>query len=164
MRKESPKEILKEKILAIDLGTNLWVCFRPTNSNDNMRSTSFKVSHKDIIQKLEDFTWESLKDLTIVTALPNVYGKMFYNVIINQVSLYWILKEKAKQVLIINEGAANKIAIGKGKVTKDETLNEIKRRGFKPTSYDEADAIKFILFTILHASTSEDRDRVIRDS
>jgi len=129
------------KVIAIDLGNSMGVATQGYSSHIN-------INTDNVIRKLEAAVW-SLKNCLIVTALPNVYSKMFYNIIINQAKLLGILEHHVgkKNILLIKESAANKVVVWKGRCSKDETLNAISsRRPTNVSSFDEADAIKFYLY------------------
>lgn len=148
----------------IDLGNSMWVA-----ELIDWKIKTFNligITTKNIIKKLMSVL---SGDPEIVTALPNIFGKFKYWIIINQSKQYGILEHYFKTHLI-KENSANKTIVGGGRVKKKETLKEINGRWIKTDSYDAADAAKFLLYYLQENGiehkhqTSEPRDAEDGDS
>jgi len=126
-------------LIAIDLGNDMGIAVH--NEDGTISAYEMKVTIKNMIDNIRVHA----KNPTVITALPNAFARFMYKILINQSKQYGVLEHYFNTILI-KENQANKAIIGKGRVTKEETMEEITRRGIATDTHNWADAAKFLLY------------------
>ena len=116
-------------LVAIDLGNDMGIAIH--NEDGTISTFESKVTIKNMIDKIRVHA----KNPTIITALPNAFAKFMYKILINQSKQYGVLEHYFTTILI-KENQANKAIIGKGRVTKEETMEEVNRRGIHSDTHN----------------------------
>ena len=140
-------------IVWIDLWGTMGVCIYKDDKFHTM--TINKVSIENMIKllstHLNEYWIASLSDIDmLVTALPNLFNKVFYNVMVNQAKQLWVLENiiTRHKLKVVKESHANKVVFEKWKISKTDTVLFIKQKLWIDNliTEHEADAAKFVLF------------------